>query len=143
MRILIVCEGEHEQPRAQSNPSGALRNLIQRLGDNQVEYEAARVSNNKIHAWHGKGGGTFKRACRWLLETKKRGFDALIYLIDQDGHSERIQQIQQAQNYPKEIFPRAMGVAIKTFDAWMLADEQTLTKVLGYTVQTQPDPELP
>jgi hypothetical protein len=27
------------------------------------------------------------------------------------------------------------------FDAWMLADEKTLTQVLGYDVDRQPDPE--
>jgi len=32
-------------------------------------------------------------------------------------------------------------VAIRTFDAWMLADEQALTRVLGYTVSPQRSPE--
>ncbi|MDQ3440346.1 MAG: hypothetical protein M3478_08365 [Planctomycetota bacterium] len=37
--------------------------------------------------------------------------------------------------------PRAMGVAVLTFDAWMLADEQALTMVLSRPIQRQPDPE--
>ncbi len=37
--------------------------------------------------------------------------------------------------------PRAMGVAIRTFDAWMLADEKVLTEVLGCAIVRQPDPE--
>lgn len=36
---------------------------------------------------------------------------------------------------------RALGVAIRTFDAWMLADEQALTHALGYNVQRQRNPE--
>ena len=34
-----------------------------------------------------------------------------------------------------------MGVAVLTFDAWMLADEQALTMVLSRPIQRQPDPE--
>jgi len=34
-----------------------------------------------------------------------------------------------------------MGVAIRMFDAWMLADEKTLTQVLGYNINRQANPE--
>ena len=34
-----------------------------------------------------------------------------------------------------------MGVAVKMFDAWMLADEKALTEVLGCHVRKQRDPE--
>ena len=37
--------------------------------------------------------------------------------------------------------PRAMGVAIRMFDAWMLADERALTQILGYRINRQSDPE--
>ena len=36
---------------------------------------------------------------------------------------------------------RALGVAVRSFDAWMLADEQALTTALGYTVSRQSEPE--
>jgi hypothetical protein len=70
-----------------------------------------------------------------------RGANALILLIDEDGRSERIREISDAQDYHQSQLARAMGVAIRMFDAWMLADEEALTEVLGYTVNTQPDPE--
>ena len=134
MRVLVVSEGKHEQ-------SGALENLLKRLGGAHASFECDRVSNNSIHAFHGIGKGYFKRAIRWIKEAENRQADALVFLIDEDGKSERIEQIRDAQDFPLSQLRRAMGVAIKMFDAWMLADEKTLTQVLGYHVNRQPDPE--
>jgi len=132
MRVLVVSEGEHEQ-------SGALNNLLKKLGGGQADFESKDVS--KIHAFHGKGSRLFKKAITCLRLAVNEDYDALVFLIDQDGHNERIKQIQQAQEHPLESLPRALGVAIKTYDAWMLADEQALSQVLGYTIPTQPNPE--
>jgi len=134
MRVLVVSEGKHEQ-------SGALENLLKRLGGDEADFTFDRVSNTSIHAIHGPGRGYFKRALRWLREAEKRGVDALILLIDQDGQGERTRQIQDAQDSALSQLSRAMGVAIRTFDAWMLADERALTDVLGCPISTQPDPE--
>jgi len=134
MRVLVVSEGKHEL-------SGALENLLKRLGGVGASLTFDRVSNNTIHAVHGKGRGYFKRAVRWLKEAEDRGANALILLIDEDGRSERITEIRDAQDYHQSQLARAMGVAIRMFDAWMLADEKALTEVLGYTVNRQPDPE--
>ena len=134
MRILVVSEGKHEL-------SGALENLLKRLGGVSAYLEFDRVSNNKIHAVHGKGQGYFKRAVRWLKEAEERGANALILLIDEDGRSERIREIRDAQDYNQSQLARAMGVAIRMFDAWMLADEKALTEILCYNVNRQPDPE--
>jgi hypothetical protein len=134
MRVLVVSEGKHEL-------SGALENLLKKLGGVSDSLEFDRVSNNTIHAVHGKRQGYFKRAVRWLKEAEDRGANALILLIDEDGKSERIREIKDAQDYHQSRLPRAMGVAIRTFDAWMLADEKALTEVLGYNVNRQLDPE--
>lgn len=134
MRVLVVSEGKHEQ-------SGALESLLKRLGGTNASFEYDRVSNNTIHTFHGKGKGYFKRAIRWLKEAENRKVDAVVFLIDEDGKSERIEQIRDAQDSILSQLPRALGVAIKMFDAWMLADEKTLTQVLGYNVNRQPDPE--
>jgi hypothetical protein len=134
MRVLVVSEGKHEQ-------SGALESLLKRLGGTHASFEYDRVSNNTIHAFHGKGKGYFKRAIRWLKEAENRQADALVFLIDEDGKSERIEQIRDAQDSIISRLPRALGVAIRMFDAWMLADEKALTHVLGYDVNRQTDPE--
>lgn len=49
----------------------------------------------------------------------------------------RVQEITDAQNDQRVALRRALGVAIRTFDAWMLADEQALTRVLGCAVLPQ------
>jgi len=134
MRVLVVAEGKHEL-------SGALENFLKRLGGDNAVFESDQVSNKNIHAVHGKGSGYFKRAFRWLIEAETRGVDALILLIDEDGKAERVKQIQEAQDSSLSQFPRAMGVAIRTFDAWMLADEKALTEALGYNINKQANPE--
>ena len=134
MNVLVVSEGKHEQ-------AGALETLLRRLGGDRAVFAFDRVSSSSIHAFHGKGSGYFKRAVRWLLEAKKRGFDALVLLIDQDGERERSRQIADAQDTSLSPLPRAMGVAIRTFDAWMLADEMALTDVLGCPVNRQAEAE--
>ena len=54
MRVLVVAEGEHEL-------SGALENLIKKLGGTSASCEFDRVSDNKIHAFHGKGQRAISR----------------------------------------------------------------------------------
>jgi len=135
MRVLVVSEGKHER-------SGALENILNRLGGNEIDFDADRVSSNKIHAFHGQGPGYFKRAISWILHAQKNGYDALILLVDEDGQKDRVKQIRDAQdNMTLSRLSRALGVAIRTFDAWMLADEKALTDVLGYQVNAQPNPE--
>jgi len=135
VKVLIVSEGKHEG-------SGALQNLVRRVAaahDLDMTYD--RVSRSDIHAFHGSGQGFYKKALRWLFEAARHGHDALVLLIDEDGRSERVQQIDEAQRAEKPALPRALGVAIRTFDAWMLADETALSEVLGCDVQQQRDPE--
>lgn len=145
MKVLLVSEGKHELgtrgPDGLKRP-GALEVLLAGLAEGiDVTFECERMSNNAVHAWHGKGPGHFKRAVGWLREAKKREVDALILVIDQDGQRDRSEQIERAQAHPYVDLPRAMGVAIRTFDAWMLADEGALTRVLGRAVDRQPEPE--
>jgi hypothetical protein len=134
MKVLLVGEGPSEL-------AGALKIFVERVCTAQLEIEQDRVSRAGIHAHHGKGKGYFKRAVRWMLEAQKRGFDAIVLLIDQDGLAIRGRELDQAHEYAVISIPRALGVAIKTFDAWMLSDETALTSVLKYAVTRQPDPE--
>jgi hypothetical protein len=116
MKILLVGEGRHEL-------AGALPALVQRFTSTDIQYDLDRVSRNDIHAHHGRGGGYFKKALRWIREAEKRGYDALILLIDEDNRPERTREIDDAQDHSTvTALPRALGVAIRTFDAWMLAD---------------------
>lgn len=134
MKVLLVSEGKHEL-------GGALETLVRRLLPRELYFDHDQVSRADIHTHRGKGQGFFKRAVRWLFEARKRGYEALVLVVDEDGRAERVKEISAAQQYGGVALPRAMGIAIRTFDAWMLADERALTFVLKYQVHRQPEPE--
>ncbi len=139
MKVLLVAEGPHEMGKGEEG--GALEILIRRLHQGIIQCDLDRVSRKDIHTYHGKGGGYFKRAMGWLLYAKEKEYDALILVIDQDKYPERVQEFTDAQNNNMVSLRRALGVAIRTFDAWMLADEQALTRVLSYVIPRQRNPE--
>lgn len=132
-KVLVVGEGKHEL-------AGALVALVRRLAPPGCVFDHTDIRGD-IHGHHGKGRGYFKRAFRWMLEAQKLGYDALVLVIDQDGFLERTKEISEAQQDDRAAIPRALGVAIRSFDAWMLADERALSAVLKGIVSRQPDPE--
>ncbi len=141
MRILIVSEGAHEL--GDDNLEGALVVLSRRLLGENVIFNRDRVKSPRVrvHLQPGKGDGYEKRALGWIRLAEREGYDAIILVIDQDGKRERKQQFDRAQDDLRLPLPRALGVAIKTFDAWMLADEQALSAVLGTHIDLSPNPE--
>lgn len=141
MNVLVVSEGNHELGRKEVR--GALLIISERLSNREFEISCEKVSSNLVarHMIKGKGGGYAKRVMAWLVHAKRAGFDALILVVDQDGDQDRERQLNTAQSDERVSFPRAIGVAIKSFDAWMLADEKALTEVLGNAIERQPDPE--
>ena len=135
MRAMIVSEGKHER-------EGALETLVLRLrGSEFASHEHRRMCDKSIHTHPGKGDRLFKRAVSWLEEAKRQKFDVLVLLIDEDGYHARISHVDKAQVYDRESLPRALGVAVRTFDAWMLADEMAVSTATGQNVQRRPDPE--
>jgi hypothetical protein len=135
VKLLIVSEGKHEL-------GGALETIVRRLVRIVADFEFRKVSDRVIGALHGRGPRYAKRAIQWLRYAAKHSYDGLVLLIDQDDQVNRRRQISDAQDELRlTSLPRAMGVAVRTFDAWMLADEQALTAVLSLPVQRQQDPE--
>ena len=131
MRVLVVGEGPHEER--------ALPVLVRRLHPAVTETPFDYVRNGR--RVHGKGAGLFKKAVGWMLDAAIRHCDALVFLTDEDGDHSRLRQMDEAQQWRGSDIPRACGVAIRTFDAWFLADETALQVVLGGRVDRQPDPE--
>jgi hypothetical protein len=141
MNILVVSEGKDEL--GTDVDSSALVALVRRkLGDGP-RFSLEPVSNQKfrIHKPRGKAAAYEKRALACLRFAEREGFDALILVIDEDGQKERRTGIENAQKHAKYQLPRAMGIAIRTFDTWMLADEVALSTVLNTNVQRQKQPE--
>ncbi len=141
MRILIVSEGVHEL--GDDCLDGALVTLSRRLLGQNVIVNRERVRSPRVrqHTQPGRGGRYKKRALGWIRLAEREDYDAIILVIDQDGDEERKQQFDRAQEDRRLSLPRALGVAIKTFDAWMLADEQALSEVLETHIDPLPNPE--
>ena len=141
MTILLVSEGPHEL--GPDHADGALERLIGKMLLGDASFAAMKVSDPsvKTHRVHGKGGGTEKRVRMWVRRAQKEGFDAIVLLIDRDKEPDRIRQMDVVQNDENIVFPRALGVAIVRFDAWMLADEQAIGTALALPVDAQKAPE--
>lgn len=142
MRVLIVAEGKHEVAEGKRENTGALQTIVSRLAGADKTYKVDRLARRDLRAIHSKGRGYYKRALRWMLHAQEQGYNAVVLLVDEDGKAERRREIEDAQaDIQHASISRAMGVAIRTFDAWMLADEGSLSRVLGCTIQRQGDPE--
>ncbi len=89
----------------------------------------------------GKFPNYAKRLIGWLRYADQKGYDALILVVDQDGDADRETGVNFAQQSAAFNIRRAFGLAIRAFDAWMLADEQTVSRAFSQTVHRQPDPE--
>lgn len=139
MKLLLVSEGKHEL-HGDAN-RGALQVVVERLLGIECEIETRKVSDPAIIREVGKGDGMFKRAVAWMRFAMNHGFDAIVLVIDEDGFRDRLKQIDDAQATSVFEIPRALGLAIRTFDAWILADEVAMAKVLGAPVKRQPEME--
>lgn len=141
--ILLVAEGAHEH--GDNDDNSALAILVRRLLDDSsdVHFVHARPNDKVFRRYRprGKGSRYSKVIAGFLRGAELDGFDAVVFLIDEDGDSERQKAIDGGQATPEPRMPRACGLAIQTFDAWMLADETAIGQALGETVDRQPDPE--
>jgi hypothetical protein len=135
MKVLLVSEGASEL-------GGALQTIVERLMSVDCEFVTEKAKN--IPRMHGKGGQLFKKAVQCLYEAGKRECDALVFVVDEDGEDDRIEQLERAQQHfndaPSDV-RGAVGIAIRAFDAWMLADEKALGIALGQYVPKQRRPE--
>lgn len=136
MRLLIVSEGPHEL-------HGALPRLVERLLESDIAFETAEVRSRRVrrHDRPGRSEEYEKGLVAWIVEAHDRGFDGVIVVVDEDGKQERHSGADAAQAFAGLPMPRAIGVAIRTFDAWMIADEKAWSKLLDRPVDRPPDPE--
>ncbi|MEO8497899.1 MAG: DUF4276 family protein [Planctomycetota bacterium] len=139
--VLIVAEGEHEL--SGRTPEAALITLVRRLlGDGiELQVNAKRIRELKGHMHPGRGDRLGRKFVGIVRLAEREGFDAVIILIDHDGDNNRLNSAKFAQDATITSFPRAIGIAVRKFDAWFLADETALSKVLCRNVDRQPDPE--
>ncbi len=146
MKVLLVSEGFHEHSDpiyGDEGDRGALEILVRRLIGREIELESRKPNDREFRRTrvHGKGHAYEKVVIAFLQEAERRRFDAVVFLIDEDGEAERRTALDAAQVSERSPIPRACGVAIRSFDAWMLADERALAGVFGSNPGLQPEPE--
>lgn len=141
MHVLLVSEGAHEGNRDEESPQ-ALRAIVSRVLPADTTFEWRDVHDlPRGNPLPGKGGGHFKLALKAMLYAHRNGFDALVLVTDGDRRNERITEFDEAQESTRVAIPRALGIAVQAFDAWILADHQALSQVLGADVPLQRLPE--
>lgn len=131
LRVVVYGEGKHElgagAPREVSRKEmPALARLVDRLlGEPQhVSYECRPFS--RVPPVHKKGPRFARKTQSAIYQAHRDGFDAVAVVVDRDRNSDadRIEALREGRdgmgpgNYP----PCAVGVAVETFDAWMIVD---------------------
>lgn len=146
MRVLLISEGFHEH--ADTNwgepaDTGALQVLVRRILNREIEIENRKPNDREFRRIriHGKGHAYEKVVLSFLNEAERREFDAVVFLIDEDGDRDRRVAMDLAQQDRRSSLPRACGVAIRSFDAWILADESALAAILESDPVIERDPE--
>lgn len=141
MRVLLCSEGNHEGSQCDDNPQ-ALKAIVLRVLPPGISCEWIDVHDlPRSNPMPGKGGGHFKLALKAFKYAMERQFDAVVLVTDADCHKERIKQFDEAQVHLHFRIPRAIGIAVQAFDAWILADQQAMSAVLDQNVPLQPLPE--
>jgi hypothetical protein len=92
-------------------------------------------------AW-GTSGGVARKFCNSLNEFKYLGVDKAFVVRDSDGKDpSALKANMQARignrQYP---FPVNFIVIVQELEAWLLADENAISKVVSRPVRRQPDP---
>jgi hypothetical protein len=146
MRILVVSEGRHELALESPVADSPLVQFVLRLLGKTtapIEFERRRVADKCVNVLQasGKSEAYEKRAVAWLRFAEQNHFDAVVIVVDRDRKPQDRAGLVVAQSNTSQTIHRAIGIAVESFDAWMLADEKSLTKIVGNKVSRQPDPE--
>ena len=74
---------------------------------------------------------------------RRKHWDAAVVLIDRDGrrNSHRLSDMQEGRSQVTLRFPCALGVAVETFDAWMIADPIAIDAAGGDKTEAPDSPE--
>lgn len=139
--VLIVAEGEHEL--AGGAADAALPILVKRLLGDGVDLRptSKRIRELSGHVHPGRGNPLARKFIGIMRLAERQGFDAVVILVDQDDDPSRHSAASVAQETTFTTLPRAIDIAVRSFDAWFLADHAALSEVLNTAISMQPDPE--
>jgi len=158
MRLLLASEGGRDIGRSGHDPerhAGAVRVLVARivghkLGRQLKPEEVVARKLPRLHHGNGQPSGYPRKVDLAIKGAMVDGYTAVVIVVDRDRTPgrERLKSLEKgvamarAGNCP--LADRtAVGVAIETAEAWLLADEVALNAVLGLDPKwtALPDPE--
>jgi hypothetical protein len=146
MKILVYGEGPQDMGRGEDEHARVVCKLVQRIVSLScgVPERAIETTGAKL-AFLSKRGLDGK-ATAAIHEADRMGFDAAVIVVDRDGNGTNGTKRKKLDDGRLDArnttaLPAAIGVAVETMDAWLLADERALTAAMGVSVARQPNPE--
>jgi len=149
-RVAVYGDGEYElgepnQEYASGDDLPALPRLIHRLLGQPEDVSYTPLLFRKVRGGKGKEGKWEKKAKRAILDAERRRFQAVVIVVDRDRQPsrERLDPLKRARDQMSAEGPApcAVGLAVETFDAWMIADGKAIEKAGGDPSRSHPDPE--
>jgi len=161
LRILLIGDGRHElgsrldEPlvprdlpplgilvhRLLGKPENAsfVSRRFRDIGQARVTSVVRTVQDAKISAFA-------RKAAQGIAKARAEGFDAVVILIDRDRrtNAETIDCLSQGRDSVTQKMPSprcAVGVAIETFDAWMIVDGAAIGDAGGDASHSFPEAE--
>lgn len=157
-RVLILGDGAHELDggaATDSDSEPALHCLIRRLaGDSESLVmesgrfrEMGKVSASLVvrHAANARAHAYRRKTMYAMQLAKQKGFDGVAILLDRDRkkEAETLTPLREGRDSGRDAGgpPCAVGVAVETFDAWMIADAGAIESAGGDKSKAHPSPE--
>ena len=166
MRLLLVSEGALDVGAAGRDPGGAAhgevdesrgavgvlvrRVLEQRFGREVQDWEIERDVLPRVHRASESVSGYPRKVHLAIEEARIRGCSSVAVVVDRDRTEggARLSELRDgrdlAEKYENPLaYKTALGVAVETVEAWLLADEQALNEALALDPKAPaiPDPE--
>jgi hypothetical protein len=149
-KVLVLGDGPNElgDIRDVTLPSGGLpplpRLLHRVLGESpSLSFEVSLFG--PVGHIHGKGPKYAKKVKLSIIRARQKNFDGLVILIDRDRRpdSETLCALERGRDEMMvATYPScAVGVAVETFDAWMIVDGRAIAQAGGTAARAHGDPE--
>ena len=152
--LLVVGDGEFDVGRPTQDPIPnadqpalpALPCLVHRLLDSQpnIRFRTEMLRNIRTNQTGGAGPKWGKKVKAAVLRARQSGAKGVAIVADRDGTGqERLRQMEAARDALDSTawVPCALGLAIETFDAWMIADAHALREAGAIAAAPHPNPE--
>lgn len=151
-RIAVFGDGPHELGRDLGKDLDAtdlppLPCLVHRITGEPADVTYARRLFRKVPRAHGRGQKYAKKALQAIRQAASEGFDGVTLVIDRDRREDRRTIIPLREGRDAVAAeggpPCAVGQAVETFDAWMIADGKAIAAAGGDASRSHLTPESP